>query len=100
LAAVAHDLDAIGLARPAEQIDEAELAEMVVDGLVRTVGKHRIDDVAALWDHADHAGRRLDDERDAIVLDVEVAYQAALRRSVDQLRRIGDLAGEHGLRPA
>src|SRR5262249_20672003 len=97
LRTVAHDLDTIGIAGPAEQVDHAELAEVVVDDLARAVGEHRIDDVAALRDHADDATRCLDDERDAVVLYEEVADQAGLRGSGDQLARIGDLSRGHDL---
>ena len=99
-AAVAHDLDPVGLARAAEQVDEAELAEVIVGELVRAVGQRRIDDVAALRDHADHARRRLDDERDLVVLDEEVADEAALRGTGKELARVRHLAGEHLLRVA
>ena len=100
LAAVAHDVDLVRLARAAEQVDEAELAEVIVDGLVRAVGEHRVDEVAALRDHADHARRRLDDERRLVVLDEEVADHAALRGAGDELARIGDLPCEHLLSAA
>ena len=98
LATIAHDLDLVGLARAAEHVDEPQLAEVVLDDLLRAIGEHRIDDIAALRDHADHARRRLDDERDPVVLDVEVADQPALRGPRHELGGLGDLAGEHFLR--
>ena len=100
LRAVGHDIDVVGLARAAEQIDHAELAEVIVDGLVRAVGEHRIDQVATLRDHADHARRRLHDEGDAIVLDEEISDETALRGTGDELARIGDLPRERELRLA
>ncbi len=65
---------------------------------MRAVGERRIDEVAALRHHPDHAGRRLDDERRLVVLDEEVADEPALRGAGQQLVCIGDLAGERQLR--
>jgi hypothetical protein len=42
----------------------------------------------------------LHDERDAIILDEEVADEAALRGAADELTRIADLPCEHFLRAA
>jgi hypothetical protein len=100
-AAVAQDLDALVLAGPPEEIDHAQLAELIAGHVVAlAVEEHGVDDVAAEGDDADAAPGRLDDEPRPRAAHEGIPDEAGAGRPRDELVLAGDRPGEGAPRGA